>query len=156
MKKLYCSRNGCSLSRWCFNFQLKYLCFESIQDFKRVCLMDENEIWCTFLAAMSSSRSDDVTKFVCLFVCLSVCLESFCLILRIQSIWSKMFWGSCKGISGVYVWSFKEVSRVFQGSSKGVQVRLKGISSSFKEFERSSTGTSEKFPWCFKEVSKMF
>ena len=34
-----------------------------------------------FLAAMSSSRSDDVTKFVCL----CVCPESFCLVLSIQS-----------------------------------------------------------------------
>ena len=38
----------------------------------------------------------------------------------------------------------------------GVQVRLKGISSSFKGvlrvFEKSSTGVSGKFQWRFKEV----
>ena len=45
-------------------------------------------------------------------------------------------------------------------SSMGVQVRLKGISSSLNwgtgEIERSSTGVSGKFQGCFKELSKNF
>ena len=55
--------------------------------------------------------------------------------------------------------SFKSVPKKFLGNFKGIQVRLKSISSSFKGvlrvFERSSTGV----PWylrCFKEVSKKF
>ena len=49
---------------------------------------------------------------------------------------------------------------MFQESSKGVQVRLKGISSIFKgvsrAFERRLTGVSGKCQGCFKEVSKKF
>ena len=49
---------------------------------------------------------------------------------------------------------------MFKESSKGVQVRLKGILSNFngvsRVFERSSTGVSRKFQWCVKEVSKKF
>ena len=48
---------------------------------------------------------------------------------------------------------FKKLSRVFQ-------VRLKGISSSFKEvsrfFERSSKDMLEKFQRCVKVVSRVF
>ena len=70
-----------------------------------------------------------------------------------------MFQGSLKGVSRIsraFQSSFREVSRVFKESSKGIQVRLKGISSSLMVFEKSSTGKSGKFQWCFKEVSKMF
>ena len=42
-----------------------------------------------FLTAMSSSRSDDVTKFVC--------VQSFFLIWSIQSLWSKMFFSPQRG-----------------------------------------------------------
>ena len=59
--------------------------------------------------------------------------------------------------------SFKSVSRKFQGNFKGVQIRLKTISSSIERisrvFERSSTGVSGKFLWClrcFKKVPKKF
>ena len=56
-----------------------------------------------------------------------------------------MFQGNLKGFSRKF---------------KGVQVRLKGISSSCKEvsrvFEISSTSVSGKLQWCFKEVSKKF
>ena len=49
---------------------------------------------------------------------------------------------------------------MFQESSKGVKVRLKGISSSCKGvsmvFKRSLTGVSVKSQRCFKEVSKKF
>ena len=49
---------------------------------------------------------------------------------------------------------------MFQESSKGVKVRLKGISSSCKEvsmvFKISATGVSGKFQRCFKEVSMKF
>ena len=48
---------------------------------------------------------------------------------------------------------------MFKKSSKGVQVRLEGISSSFKGvsmvFERSSTDVSGKFQWCFKLVLRV-
>ena len=61
---------------------------------------------------------------------------------------------------------FKTVSRKFQESSKGVQVRLKGISS-FKRIqeylkevqqasEESFKGVLRKFPRFFKEVSILF
>ena len=49
---------------------------------------------------------------------------------------------------------------MFQESSKGVKVRLKGISSSCKGvsivFKSSLTGLSGKSQRCFKEVSKKF
>jgi len=66
---------------------------------------------------------------------------------------------------------FKGVSKVFQGSfseesSRCVQVRLNGISSSFKGFSRvlerrvvcqgSFKGVLRKFPRSFKEVSRVF
>ena len=55
---------------------------------------------------------------------------------------------------------FEEISRMFHESSKGAQVRLKEICSSFKEvlrvFERSSTGVSGTFQLFFKEVYKKF
>ena len=96
----------------------------------------------SFLAAMSSSRSDDVTKSVCP----SVFPESFCLVWSIQSIWSNMFWGSCKGVSGVSVWSFKGASWKFQGCFKKV-LRL---------FIENFMGVSRKVKGCFKEVSRVF
>ena len=45
---------------------------------------------------------------------------------------SRKFKGCLKEISRVFQRSFREVSRALKESSKGVQVRLKGISSSFK------------------------
>ena len=55
---------------------------------------------------------------------------------------------------------FREISRVFQKISEGVQARLKVVLSSFKEvsrvFERSVKGVSGKIQGCFKEVSRKF
>ena len=68
-----------------------------------------------------------------------------------------------EGVTRVFQGCLLEGSRVFQGSfseesSKGVQVRWKGISSSCKGvsmvFKRSSMGVSGKSQRCFKEVSK--
>ena len=81
-----------------------------------------------FLAAMSSSRSDDVTKFVRVFVCscvviffslehskhlkqdvlrkLQECLRGVCL----------KFQGCFKEVSSMLQGSFKAVNRKFQGS----------------------------------------
>ena len=92
--------------------------------FDRVNCLHTSNHTTTSLVAMSSSRSDDVTK--------SVCLKSFCLVLIIQSIWSKIFWGSCKGISGASIWCLNEVSRMFQGSFKGVNRKLGRIPKVFK------------------------
>ena len=78
-----------------------------------------------------------------------VCPESFCLVWSIQSIWSNMFRGSCKGVSGVSVWSFKEGLRMFQGSLKSVHRKFHGC---FKEVK----GVLRKFQECFKEVSGKF
>ena len=66
-----------------------------------------------FLAAMSSSRSDNVTKSVCLSVCLSVCVSV--VILSNLELLSKMFHGCYKGVS---------VSWVSQGCSKGALRRF--------------------------------
>ena len=79
-----------------------------------------------FLAAMSSSRSDDVTKSVSLSVC-----SHFFLVCIIQCIRCKMFQGC-----------FKDVLRVFQGS--------------FKVFTKSFKCSSRKFKGCFKEVLRVF
>ena len=69
--------------------------------------MDDNEIWCTFLAAMSSSRSDDVTKFVCPS---GVILFSFVLSKHLKQ---EFFRGVSQGC-------LFEVSRKFQGCFKEV------------------------------------
>ena len=111
-----------------------------------------------FLAAMSSSRSDDVTKFVCP----SVFPESFCLDWSIQSILSKMFWGSYKGVSGMSIWSFNGVSRKFKGCLK-FEESFQDISRKFwgclqkisREFQWSFKGVSRKFQCCFRDVSTL-
>ena len=56
---------------------------------------------------------------------------------------------------------FKEVSRVFQGSSNGVSRHFKSVSRKFqwcfkevsRVFQGSFKGVSRKFQGCFKEVS---
>ena len=84
------------------------------------------ELFYLFLAAMSSSRSDNVTKCVFMFV------QSIFLVRSFQSIWSKMFQGCYKGVSWASQRSlkgqgiFKRVSRVFQEHFKGVSGMLKG------------------------------
>ena len=64
-----------------------------------------------FLAAMSSSRSDDVPKSVC--VC--VCGESFCLVGALKAFEARCFEGFAREFHGV-LRVFTENSRVFQGS----------------------------------------
>ena len=101
---------------------------------------------------------------------------SFKCVSRVLDCVSRMFQGCSKKVFRVLQWHFKgvnrkflgcfkKVSRVFQRSfikesSKGVQVRWKGISSSFKGvsrvLERCSTGMSVKFQWCFNSVSRVF
>ena len=56
--------------------------------------------------------------------------------------------------------SFRETSRVFQEISKGIQIRLKGISRVFEKssgtFQGNSSKIEGKFQGCFREVSKKF
>ena len=86
-----------------------------------------------FLAAMSSSRSDNVTKFF-----RPSGVNSFSLEL------SKHFKQECLRVC---VWSFNGVPSKFQGSFKGVN----------KKFQGSLKGVvSRKFQKCFEEVSGKF
>ena len=48
---------------------------------------------------------------------------------------SRKFKGCFKKILRVFHTSFREISRVFKENSKGIKVRLKCISSSFKGFK---------------------
>ena len=92
-----------------------------------------------FLAAMSSSRSDDVTKSVCLLVVIF-------LVWIIQCIRCKMFQGF-----------FKEVLKVFQGSFKGVYRKFQGcLQKVSRVFQGSFKSVSRNFQECFKEVSVKF
>ena len=65
-------------------------------------------------------------------------------------------WVLTESFEEVFQRSFREISRVLQESSKGIKVRLKGISRSFKEgsriFERSSI-CSRVFQESFKAIS---
>ena len=65
-----------------------------------------------------------------------------------------MFKGIFKSVPSKFFGKFKGVLR------KGIQVRFKGISSSFmgvlRVFARSSKGVSGKIQWCFKGVSRKF
>ena len=111
-----------------------------------------------FLAAISSSRSDDVTKFVRLWVRAKEFQQVF-QVLRILKV-SRMFPVSfLQKVSWKFIGGFKEVLRLFK-------VRLKGISSNFRgvsrEFERSLkgvgsfNGVSMLFQGHFNEVSRVF
>ena len=96
--------------------------------------LESSSIYCLdihlFLAAMSSSRSDDVTKCVCLCVCLCVRSQF------VKFAGFKAFEAKClEGVSGVSFGSFKGVPRNYQGSFKGA---------------------NRKFQGCFKGVSRMF
>ena len=94
-----------------------------------------SKIMSVFLAAMSSSRSDDVTRSVCLsvqslFVKFAAfkAFEARCLCLReLQCCLRSVCWK--------FQGCFKEVSRMFQGSLKDVSRMPQG---------------------CFKSVSKKF
>ena len=88
-----------------------------------------------FLAAMSSSRSDDVTQSV-----------RPCVVLFLFWNISKM---SVSSISRVFQECFKGVSRVFQGCFKGVPRVFQGC---------FNGGVSRVVfqGWCFKGVSRVF
>ena len=74
----------------------------------------------SFLASMSSSRSDVVTQFVCVFVHPSIPFFSFS-VLEVSS-GPKTFNGVSRlfKVCLKFKGSFKDVSRMFQGSFKGV------------------------------------
>ena len=95
-----------------------------------------------FLSNSSHSCGTNMTRkflpVVCSFVCLSVVIlfslehsmhlkEGVCLKFQGCLEVLRMFQGSFKGINRKFQGCFKEVQRVFQESSKGNQVRLKGI-----------------------------
>ena len=107
-----------------------------------------------FLAAMSSSRSYDVTKCVCPFVVILSDLEH---LKHLKQEVSRVFQGSFKGVSRKFQGCFTEASRVFHGSFKCVSRKFQG---SFTEVSRvlqgSFKGVSRKFQGCFKEVSRVF
>ena len=63
-----------------------------------------------------------------------------------------MFQGSLKGVSiRVFQGSFREISRVFKKVSRVFQLRLKGLSSIFRQFKDCL-----KFIGSFKAVSRKF
>ena len=70
-----------------------------------------------------------------------------------------MFQGRLKNVSRKCKGSFLKISRVVQESFRRFQVRLKGVSSSFKVFEGSIEGLSGEvsvvFQEHFKEVSRV-
>ena len=102
---------------------------------------------------MSSSRSDGVTEFVCP----SVPKEFVLSLKRICSVIGSE--GVCQGPKAVKgeLKCFKEVSRVFHGSFKGVSRKIQGC---FKEvsrvFQGRVKGVSRKCQGCFKKVSMVF
>ena len=91
-----------------------------------------------FLAAMTSTRSDDVFNFVCLCVCSHFVMFGVFNLLK----------GRCfKGVTRVSPGCLKEVSREFQVCLKGV------FQGSFKDFlrmfERRFKSVSSVLPECF-------
>ena len=92
--------------------------------------------FCTFLAAMSSSRSDVVTQFVRMSVRISVC---------------PFFSFSVLGVSSAFFlvlkW-FNRVSRKFKGCLK--------FQWCFKDVLRKFLGCLQKVSRVFKEVKKVF
>ena len=81
---------------------------------------------------MCSSRSDDVTKFVCLSVVILFDLEH---LKYLKQYVSKVLQGCLNGVLRVFQKYFKGVSRTFLGYLKGV---------------------SRKFQKCFQCVSRVF
>ena len=102
---------------------------------------------------MSSSRSDVVTKCFRL----SVGSYPYFLLVSMESALpldvSRMFQDILRKFQGC----FKEVSRTFQESFKGVSRKFQDC---FKKlprmFQDSFKGVSRKFKGCFKEVSRVF
>ena len=73
-----------------------------------------------FLAAMSSARTDGVTQCVCVSVCSFVPFFSFS-VFEVLSSPKEFQWCFKKVLSVFEVFGcFKEASRMFQGSFKGV------------------------------------
>ena len=67
-----------------------------------------------FLAAMSSSRSDEVTQSVCMFVpFFSFSVSGVCITFGCFKEVSRMFQESFKGVSRKFLGCFNEVSRKF-------------------------------------------
>ena len=96
---------------------------------------------------MSSSRSDGVTEFVCP----SVPKEFLLSLKRICSVIGSE--GVCQGPKAVKgeLKCFKEVSRVFHGSFKGVSRKLQGrFKKVSRVFEGSFKCVSRKFQGYFK------
>ena len=109
-------------------FRPKY--FSNSKLFLILNLLDPTSL--TFLAAMSSSRSDGVTQFVLPFVLPFITLFSFsvfgvCITFgcfkEVKGCFKKvlrMFKGSFKGVLRKFQGIFNEVPSVFQGRLKGV------------------------------------
>ena len=90
-----------------------------------------------FLAAMSSSRSDDVTNAVCLSVtCFFFYFEA------VKSFEARRL----QGVSRVFQERFKSISRAFQE-------RFKSVSRAFRE---GFKGVSRAYQGCVKGVSRGF
>ena len=100
---------------------------------------------------MSSSRSDDVTKSVCVSACV-------CVIILLSLEHSKQLKLNVprvlQGVSRVYKGCLKHISWVLvsQGSSKVVKAYHKGVSRIFASF----IGVRRKFQGCFLDVSLWF
>ena len=82
-----------------------------------------------FLAAMSSSRSDDVTK------CVRPCVVILFSLKHLKQDVLRELQGCLRGVCLKFQGCFKEVSRMFQGSFEGVY---------------------RKFQGCFKVVKRVF
>ena len=113
-----------------------------------------------FLAAMSSSRSDDVTQSVRSFVRMSVrpkgvslSLKRICSDIEIDGVLQ----GSFKGVSRKFQGCFKKVSSVFQGSFKNVSREFQGcVKEVLRVFQGGFKSVSRKFKEGFKYVSRKF
>ena len=99
-------------------------------------------LWDCFLAAMSSSRSDDVTQFVrsCVILFLLWSIRSIRIKMSISRVFiecfnsvSKLFQECIKNVSNVLQECFNCVSRVLQDCFKSVS---EGYQECFKSFSR--------------------
>ena len=117
-----------------------------------------------FLAAMSSSRSDGVTQFVRPFVRSFVRSSLFFLLVSLEAVVHFECHKALKSIKGI-PWEPMSVSRVFQGSFKGLSsFCIKGVlrmwgrtfQASSKGVSRYFKGVSRKFQDCLKVVFQCF
>ena len=91
-------------------------------------------VYTLFLAAMSSSRSDGVTQSVCPSLFFHLVFLEF--VVHCFKKVSRVFQGSFKGVPRKFQGCFKEVSRVFQGSLKGVSGKFKGCFKHIKSLSK--------------------